>query len=172
MRIVKYQDQPAKASVLLTQIISISKVDSSLDIIISFQMKTSFLPPFSKILLTSLVLFLIGAGGLLIIIFSTEPTLGPRWLMFFFLTLATGGLALPFTYLVQRRVATRLVDEGVLIREALLCAIFIDLIAWLQLGRVLNWLIILFLAGGFFIIEFLLRMSENATFHADEGGDE
>lgn len=135
-------------------------------------MKTSFLPPFSKIFLTSLILFLVGAGGLLILFFFTEPTLGPRWLMFFLLTLTASGLALPFAFLVQRRIASQPLGEGILVREALLFAVFIDLMAWLQLGRVLNWLIILFLAGGLFIIEFLLRISEKATFHADEGGDE
>jgi len=154
------------------QMTSISKMDSSLDIISSFQMKTPFLPPFSKIFVTALVLFLIGTGGLLILVFFTEPTLIPRWLMFFFLTQAACGLMLPFVYLVQRRIATRPVSDGVLIREALLFAIFIDLLIWLQLGRVLNWLITTFLAVGFLVIEFLLRMSETASFIADEGGDE
>ena len=135
-------------------------------------MRSSFLPPFSKTFLAALLLLIIGVGGLLILFFFTEPTLGPRWLFFFFLTLAASGLALPFIYILQRRIATQSVADGVLIREALWFAIVIDLITWLQLGRVLNWLIVLFLAGGFIIIELLLRMSERAAFKSDEGGDE
>lgn len=106
------------------------------------------------------------------LIFFAEPTLGPRWLLFFFLTLAASGLGLPFVFILQHRIATQTVTDGMLIREALWFAIFIDLIAWLQLGRVLNWLIVMFLAGGLVVLEFLLRMSETATFKADEGGDE
>lgn len=132
----------------------------------------SFLPPFGKFFITSLLLALIGGGGLIFIIFFTEPTLGPRWMFFFLLTLCAGGIALPFAYIIQRRLAKQYVSANVLLREAILFAIFVDLLAWMQLGRIISNLIILILAGGFMMLEVFLRMAENATFKPDETSDE
>ena len=135
-------------------------------------MKNAFLSPFSKILIAALILVFIGLAGMVVIIFFTEPTLGPRWLGYFFLTLLASGLVLPFVHIFQRRVAKQPVADGILIREALWFGIYVDLVAWLQLGRVLNGLIVIFLAGGFIVLEVLLRMSETALFKADENPDE
>jgi hypothetical protein len=135
-------------------------------------MQKTFLSPFSKILMTAFILTFIGLTGLAVMIFFTEPTLGPRWLGYFFLTLLVSGLILPFVHLFQRRIAKQPVSDGVLIREALWFGIYVDLIAWLQLGRVLNGLIAIFLAGGFVVLEVLLRMSESALFKADDNFDE
>jgi hypothetical protein len=132
----------------------------------------SFVPAFGKIFLTSLILGLTGAIGLVSIIFFSEPTLGPRWLFFFFLTLGAAGLALPIIYVVQRRVAKQFVPVSVLLREAILFSIFIDLVTWLQLGRILTNLMILILAGGFILLEFFLRMAEKATFQPESMEDE
>jgi hypothetical protein len=135
-------------------------------------MQKQFLSPFIKIITTAIFLAFIGLTGLLVIVFFTEPTLGPRWLAYFFLTLLACGLILPFVYIFQRRIAKQPLADGVLIREALLFAIYVDLIVWLQLGRVLNGLIAIFLAGGFIILEILLRMSETALFKADANSDD
>ncbi len=135
-------------------------------------MKNAFLSPFSKILITALILAFIGLSGLAVIIFFTEPTLGPRWLGYFFLTLLASGLVLPFVHIFQRRIAKQPVADSVLIREAIWFGIYVDLVAWLQLGRVLNGLIFIFLAGGFIVLEVLLRMSETALFKVDENPDE
>ena len=135
-------------------------------------MQSQFISPFSKILITALVLAFIGMTGLVVIIFFTEPTLGPRWLAFFFITFLACGLILPFVHIFQRRIAKQPVADGILIREALWFGIYVDLIIWLQLGRVLNGLIAIFLAGGFIVLEVLLRMSETALFKPDENPDE
>jgi hypothetical protein len=135
-------------------------------------MQGRLLSPFSKILITALILVFVGLTGLAVIIFFTEPTLGPRWLAYFFLTLLACGLSLPFVHIFQRRIATQPVADGIIIREALWFSIYVDLIVWLQLGRVLNGLIAIFLAGGFIILEILLRMSETALFKPDESPDE
>ncbi len=97
-----------------------------------------------------------------------EPKLGPRWMFFFFLSIIGAGIALPFSYLIQRRFAKQFVPGKVLIREAILSGVFLALIAWLQLGRILTNLIILVIAIGFVLLEMLLRMAEKATFNADE----
>jgi hypothetical protein len=135
-------------------------------------MQKTFLSPFSKILMTAFILTFIGLTGLAVMVFFTEPTLGPRWLGYFFLTMLASGLMLPFVHIFQRRIAKQPVSDGVLIREALWFGIYVDLMAWLQLGRVLNALIAIFLAGGFIVLEVLLRMSESALFKADDNFDE
>jgi len=121
-------------------------------------------PTFSKIFLTSVILIFIGGLGIAGLFYFTQPTLGPRWLFFFFITILVSGLSLPFVFILQRRISKNKISSSVLIREALWVAVFVDLIAWLQLGRVLNGLVFIFLFGGFVVIEILLRMSETAVF--------
>jgi len=132
----------------------------------------SNVPVFGKIFLTSIVLSILGSAGLVFIIFTQEPTLGPRWLFFFFLTLTATGLGLPLVYLVQRRIAKQYVPAKVLIREALLIGIFTDLLLWLQIGRIATELIVLLLAAGLVLLELFLRMAEKAVFRADEYAEE
>jgi len=132
----------------------------------------SFLPPFGKLFLTSLILGIMGLFGLVFLIFFSEPTLGPRWLFFFFLTLSSAGFALPAVYILQRRLAKQYVPVSVLLREAIFFSIFIDLCAWLQLGRIISNLIILILAAGFILLEVFLRMAEIAAFKPEENGHE
>ena len=131
-------------------------------------MQKSYLPPFGKILISSLFLTILGGGGLAFIFIFFKPTLGPRWMFFFFLTIIGAGIALPFSYLIQRRFANEVVLGKVLIREGILFGVFLALIAWLQLGRILTNLIVVIIAVGLILLEMLLRMAEKATFKADE----
>ena len=131
-------------------------------------MRKSYLPPFGKILISSIFLTILGGGGLTFIFMFLKPTLGPRWMFFFFLSIIGAGIALPFCYLIQRRFANQVVAGKVLIREAILFGVFLALVAWLQLGRVLTNLIIVIIAIGFVLLEMLLRMAEKATFKAGE----
>ena len=89
-------------------------------------------------------------------------------MFFFFLSIIGAGIALPFSYLIQRRFAKQVVQGKVLIREAIFFGVFLALIAWLQLGRILTNLIVVVIAAGFTLLEMLLRMAEKATFMADE----
>ena len=92
-------------------------------------------------------------------------------MFFFFLSIIGAGIALPVSYLIQRRFANQNVPGKVLIREAILFGVFLALIAWLQLGRILTNLIIVIIAAGFNLLEMLLRMAEKATFQADENAE-
>ena len=130
-------------------------------------LRKSYLPPFGKILTTSLFLIFIGGGGLAFGFTFFEPTLGPRWLFFFFLTILGAGIAIPISYMIQRRFANQSVPPKVLIRESILFGVFLSMIAWLQLGRILTNLIIIIVAIGFLLLEMLLRMAEKETFKAD-----
>ena len=92
-------------------------------------------------------------------------------MFFFFITIFGAGIALPMSYLVQRRFANQIVPGSVLIREAILFGVFLSLSTWLQLGRILTNLIVVVIAIGFLLLEMLLRMAEKATFKADEDAE-
>ena len=129
------------------------------------EFKHTFLP-------LSLVLILIGAGGLMIVILGTVPTLAPRWLFFFFGVLALTGPALPLTYLLNKRFPSDPpVDGRVIIRQALWVGIFGSTVAWLQLGRVMTAGLVLILAGVFVLIEFLLRLFEHSRWKPKQEPD-
>jgi len=124
-------------------------------------------PPFTAILITALILFFVGVTGLVLIFTLTVPTLGPRWLLFFLVPLVFSGIALPFVWLLNRRLTDRLVTSpAVMVREAVFFGIYVDLVIWLQFGKVLNFALAFFLLAGFTIIEALLRWREQSRFNA------
>ncbi|MFW5713782.1 MAG: hypothetical protein ACOCYU_03845 [Brevefilum sp.] len=114
----------------------------------------------------SIVLSVIGWGGLLIVIRATVPTLGPRWLFFFLGVMALTGPTLPIVYFLNLRFPSDPpVQEMVVLRQALWVGVFGSTIAWLQLGRVLTTGLALILAGVFVLIEFLLRLFERSRWN-------
>jgi hypothetical protein len=120
---------------------------------------------FQTFLPTTVVLCLIGWGGLLLVTFLTLPTLGPRWLFFFLGVLAMTGAALPLVYFLNRRFpSTPPVEPDVILRQAIWFGIYGGLIAWLQLGRVLNPVAAVIIAAVLALIEGLLRMWERSRF--------
>lgn len=149
-------------------------------------MNTQKLPSFWSFLWISLVLGVIGWGGLILLVFMTLPTLGPRWLFFFLFTLALSGTALPAVYFFNRRFPSNPpVDGGVVLREGMWVGVYASLLAWLQMGRVLTPGLALVLALGLVVVEFLLRMGERSQWSpeqqaaadaedadADDAGDE
>ena len=54
-------------------------------------------------LITGLAMAVVGVGGLMLLISNAYPTLGPRWLFFFLLTIGVCGLALPTVAYLHRR---------------------------------------------------------------------
>jgi hypothetical protein len=118
---------------------------------------------FKKIFITGFFLALVGFFGLIYLFFYTRPTLGPRWLLYFLILIGLSGISLPVSAFLNWRFRG---DQPVLpitvIREALMVGIFGDLLAWLQLGRVLNVSFILFIGIGFVAIEYLIRMREKS----------
>lgn len=125
------------------------------------------LPSFQSILTTSLILIGIAMIGLVIIFIFTVPTLGPRWLLFFLITLLFSGLALPAVFYLNRRFpSVPVASNPVLVREALLVGAYFDVILWLQFGKVLNFALAIFIAIGLAVIELLIRLSERSRFNA------
>lgn len=127
------------------------------------------MPSIQQTIFTGLSLAVIGWGGLVYLFFFTLPTLGPRWLFFFFLMLALTGSALPIVAFLNRRFQLpSQIDAGVIIRQSIWVGIYGNLLAWFQLGRILTMALVLFLAVGFVLIEFLLRLRENSLWSPKE----
>ena len=118
---------------------------------------------FKDYLTAFLVLFLTGWIGLVITIFATLPTLGPRWLFFFLGVVALTGTAIPITYFLNKRFpSTPPAEKYIIIRQAIWFGVYGSSLAWLQMGQVLNSSLALILAGAFIVIELLLRLWERS----------
>ncbi len=114
--------------------------------------------------LPSTVVFMaLGWGGLFVLLNSTEPTLGPRWLFFFLVVVAFTGSALPITAFINYRFPGEPpATVRVIMRQALWAGVFAGTLAWLRVGQVLNLALVLLLAAAFFAIEWFLRLRERA----------
>ena len=120
-------------------------------------------PRVANFLPAALFLFVIGWGGLIFLIISTLPTVGPRWLFFFLCVMAITGTILPIVAFLNRRFpSTPPPTTMVVVRQSLWFAIYGATLIWLQMGRVLNPALAILLAIGLGLIEFLLRLSEKS----------
>jgi len=124
-----------------------------------------------RVLPVGLILSAIGGTGLVFVFLNTQPFVGPRWLLFFFVSVLACGISLPLFTMVQNRFSKKKLSEGVLLRESILFAVYVDLLLWLQLGRVLTNAVILLLGIGFVLLEIFLRMSEKAVFKNGENNE-
>ncbi len=123
--------------------------------------KNRFLPVFTA----SLILVLAAVAGLMALFIFTVPTLGPRWLLFFLVTMLASGLALPVAFYLHLRFPSKPpVSSRVIIREAAWCGVYADILLWLQFGKVLNYALAIFIAIGFIAVELLIRMREQSRF--------
>ena len=130
-------------------------------------MKSNTSPRVANFLPASIFLFIIGWGGLIALIITTLPTVGPRWLFFFLCVLAVTGTSLPITAFLNRRfTSTPPPTYMVVVRQALWFAVYVSTLIWLQMGRVLNPALAILLAIGLGLIEFLLRLSEKSQWKA------
>jgi hypothetical protein len=120
-------------------------------------------PSVSSFLPTTIILLILGWGGLFFLFQRTMPTVGPRWLFFFLWVLALTGTALPGVAFLNRRFPTvPPATPGIIIREAIWVGLYGATLAWLQLGRVLNLALAVLLASGFIAIEILVRLRERS----------
>ncbi len=123
-------------------------------------------PRVVSVLPVAFILTFGGGMGLVWVVTQTLPTVWPRWLFFFCLTLAATGAALPFAALLNRRFSSASpASHGILLRQAFWFGLYMDILAWLQLGRVLTPSVMLLLAIGLGVIEYLLRLRERARWN-------
>jgi hypothetical protein len=116
---------------------------------------------------------ILGWGGLYLLVTYTLPTIGPRWLFFFLVMLAMTGTFLPATaYLNKRFTSNPPVEGNVVLRQAMWWGIYGDLLAWLQLGRLLTSNIAMFILFGFVVLEFFLRLRENSQWRPKNNQNE
>lgn len=122
-----------------------------------------FLPAF-------IVLILVGAGGLAFTLFVMLPTIGPRWLFYFFVVILIAALSLPLAWFLNLRFPGKpRADAGVIVREACLPAICGAVLLWLQMGRMLSFSLGAVICVASILIEVFLRLWEQsrASMEAD-----
>ena len=112
---------------------------------------------------TTIILLILGWGGIYFVVNYTDPSGGTRWLFFFVNVLAFTGIALPIVAFLNKRFPTTPPPSaGVILRQAIWVGIYVPMLEWLQLGRVLTSFLAIVLALGFIFIEWLLRIRERS----------
>lgn len=126
-------------------------------------METRPLSPFREFLPSALFMFIIGWGGLALLINLSLPTVWPRWAFFILWTLALTGTALPITWFLNLRFPGNppAGDRGV-VRQAIWVSIYGTTLAWLQLGGAGSLWVVLGLAIGLVGLEVLIRVRERS----------
>ena len=113
--------------------------------------------------LSSLVLMLVGWGGLYLLITETRPYVWPRWGFFILVMMVITGTVLPIVYFLHRRFPGETPTEpNVIVRQAMWFGVYGATLAWLQLGRLVTVYVMLGLAGGLAAIEYFTRLREKA----------
>ena len=123
--------------------------------------------------LLGVIFAILGWVGLYLLVTYTLPTIGPRWLFYFLVMIAMSGTFMPVTaYLNKRFTSNPPVEGNVVLRQAMWWGIYGDMLAWLQLGRLLTSDIAMFIFFGFVVLEFFLRLRENSQWKPKEHQNE
>jgi hypothetical protein len=120
-------------------------------------------PSFRPYFVPTLFMFVGGWGGLILLFNYSVPTLWPRWGFFALIILAATGTATPISYWINKIIRTDPpADSRVIVRESVAVGVYFALLAWLSIGRILNFSIAAWLALGLVFIEYLLRVRETS----------
>jgi len=118
-------------------------------------------PTFRPFVFPAIFLAVAGWGALILLLNLSLPTLWPRWSFFALLVVALTGTALPLTYFFNRRFPTTPPAEPhVIVRQAVWVGAYFATLAWLSMGRVLTISLGTWIAVGFAVIEYLIRLRE------------
>ena len=121
-------------------------------------------PDYRSLIIAAIILAVIGWLGLYLLLASTLPTVGPRWLFFFLWTLAVTGTTLPFVWMLHRRfAASRPAPTSTLLRQGLWVGLYTTLCIWLQINRSLSLSLAVLLAVGLIAIEWFLGVLERSA---------
>ena len=119
---------------------------------------------FRTFLLPSILLCVVGWGGLALLLNFTEPFLWPRWGLYALVVMASTGTSLPISYLFNSIFSNLTAARaGVIVRESITVGIYFAMLTWLEIGRVLNFQIAVFLGLGLLVIEYLVRLYESSS---------
>jgi hypothetical protein len=125
-------------------------------------------PSFRPYILSTVILLLIGWGGLYALALFTLPFVWARWGFFALWVIALTATSFPVIYFVTTRFSADKMEPQILVRRALWVGVFGATLAWLQLARLVNVYVILGLAFGLVALESLLRLRERARWRAPE----
>jgi hypothetical protein len=125
-------------------------------------MQPSPTTPIRSLIPAAILLALLGWSGLVLLIIFTQPvTWQPLWVFFFLSVMAISGTLMPAVAFLNRRFPSHPpASGGVVVRQSLWFGLYFSVLAWLQIGRVLNTLLMILLAVGLIVIEIMLRMRE------------
>jgi hypothetical protein len=113
--------------------------------------------------IASLILMIVGWGGLYYVITQTLPYVWSRWGFFVLALVALTGTFLPVVYFFHIRFPDEVPAEAnVIVRQAMWFGVYGATLAWLQLGRLVTVYVILALAGGLIAIEYFIRLREKS----------
>ena len=127
---------------------------------------TSRPPDHMGALFASVVMMVVGWGGLAQLILTTRPRIGGEmWLLFALLQIAISGTAIPIVRYFNVRftpVHIEVPPAGVIVRQSVWVGLLFVTYAWLLIPRVLSLSIAFFLILFFVVIEIFLRSRELA----------
>lgn len=112
-------------------------------------------------------LFLVGWGGMIVLLLYAVPTVDARWLFFLLGMAGLTGTAVPFVIFLSQRFGRRPISARVLMRRAIWVGAFGVTLAWLQMGRTLIWSIGLLLAAVFVAIEWFVELRARSLWDPD-----
>lgn len=119
---------------------------------------------FRNYLPSTLILILIGWGGLAALFYFSLPFVWSRWGFFVFGIMALTGTALPIVYFLHLRFpGSPPAESNVIVRQSIWVGVYVATLAWLQLGRLVTLYVILGLAGGLAATEYFIRLREKAN---------
>jgi len=120
-------------------------------------------PQVRKFLPASILLMILGWGGLVWVVFFNAPSGGTRWLFFFTGVLALTGTVLPFIAFLNRRfISNPPATPTTIVRQAVWVGIYLPTLAWLRIGRVVTPWISILIALSFILIEWFIRLRERS----------
>jgi hypothetical protein len=128
-------------------------------------------PDHNGALIASVLMMIVGWGGLYQVVTTMLPQVAPRWMFFVLLHVAVTGTVLPMVRYLNLRftpIDVPLPPSGVLVRQSVWFGLFAVACAWLQIPRALSWPVAFFLALIFVVIEVFLRTREMAEERADD----
>jgi hypothetical protein len=130
-------------------------------------------PSFRSFILPTLLLIFGGWGGVVALVFYTEPLVWMRWALFALLFLALTGTALPIVYFFHLRFPSEPPPgPRVILRQAQWVGVYVLILLWLRQGDLLSLWLILGLAGGLLAIEWLIRLRERSRWQPPVPGDQ
>ena len=125
-------------------------------------------PSFRPHIIPTLILLLIGWGGLYALALFTLPFVWARWGFFALWVAALASSSFPVIYFIATRFSSEKLETHVLVRRALWVGVYGATLAWLQLARLVNVYVVLGLGFGLAAVEGLTRMRERARWRSPE----